>query len=127
MKRILFPLLLLTSSCVLAEQQVYVCTPDNAATQIAFLGKLFSVTVTPNCIKLVNLENKSKDWTWKIKLTNSLGDAEGSRQYCDKQDDGLIGNPAVWYGTDKKLITLAASFRGGPQIHSFSCVSNNTK
>ena len=128
MKKFLISLLLFSASYSWASKQVFVCTPADAPTQIAYGGKLFSVSIDSACIKLLNLEDKTKDWSWKVSLTNSLGDLEGSRHYCTKKDDGLIGNPAIWKMSEMKLITFNTSTNYlGYNNNTFNCQVNAVK
>jgi hypothetical protein len=83
----------------------YYCTADDYQTVSTFRGKLFYFTLDSNCMKLKNTETKDT-WSWKINLKNSLGDTEGSRNLCDKNDDGWVGNPAIWKSQDRKLISM---------------------
>ena len=106
MKKILISLLLCSVSCAWATKKVFVCTPADIPTQIMYGGKLFSISVDSTCIKLLNLEDKKMDWSWKVNLTNSLGDLEGSRHNCTKKDDGWIGNPAIWRMSEMKFIAF---------------------
>jgi hypothetical protein len=128
MKKILISLLLFAVSCAWATKKVFVCTPADAGTQIMYGGKLFSVSVESTCIRLLNLEDKTKDWSWKVSLANSLGDLEGSRQFCTKKDDGYIGNPAVWKMSEMKLITFNVSTGSlGSSANTFNCQVNPAK
>ena len=128
MKKILISLLLFSVSCAWATKKVFVCTPADIPTQIMYGGKLFSLSVDSACIKLLNLEDKSRDWSWKVSLTNSLGDLEGSRHFCTKKDDGLIGNPAVWKMSELKLITFNTSTNNsGFSASTFNCQVNPAK
>jgi hypothetical protein len=125
MKKILISLLLFSVSSAWATKKNFVCTPADAGTQIVYGGKLFSVSVDSTCIRLLNLENKTKEWSWKVSLTNSLGDLEGSRQFCNKKDDGYIGNPAVWKMSAMKLITFNVSTDNlGSSANTFNCQVN---
>ncbi len=99
----------------------YMCTPDDAATQITFRGKAFAISITDTCINLRSLENKSNDWSWRVTLKNSLGDKEGARQFCDKPDDGWIGYPALWRQDKLKFI----AFDPAKIPNSFSCYELN--
>ena len=116
--------LLLMFSCVTAHAESYVCTPSDAKTQITYLGKLFSITIDSKCIKLRSLQHKSDSWHWKVTLTNSLGDVEGSRHFCDQKDAGWIGNPAVWRKSSKKLIVFQSDGPTGADVMSFDCQVN---
>ncbi len=128
MKKLLISILLFSVNSAWATKKVFVCTPADAPTQIAYGGKLFSVSVDSACIKLLNLEDKTKDWSWKVSLTNSLGDLEGSRHYCTKKDDGLIGNPAIWKMSEMKLITFNTSTNYlGYNNNTFNCQVNAAK
>jgi hypothetical protein len=53
-----------------------------------------------------------------------LGDVEGSRHFCDQKDDGLIGNPAVWRKSSKKLIVFQSDGPTGADVMSFDCQVN---
>lgn len=111
-----------------ATKKVFVCTPADAITQITYGGKLFSVSIDSTCIKLLNLEDKTKDWSWKVSLTNSLGDLEGSRRFCTKKDDGLIGNPAIWKMSEMKLIAFSIPENNfGQSFNIFNCQVVATK
>lgn len=111
-------------TCVSANAQTYVCTPTNAKTQSVFQAKLFSLSIDPKCIKLVSLADKSRNWDWKVTLTNSVGDVEGSKQFCDQPDAGLIGFPAVWRMSSKKLFAFQTQGPTGPDVLSFDCQDN---
>lgn len=125
MTKILIALLLFSANYCWAAKKNFVCTPADAGTQIVYGGKLFSVSVDSTCITLLNLENKTKEWSWKVSLTNSLGDLEGSRQFCNKKDDGYIGNPAVWKMSAMKLITFNISTDNfGTNHNTFNCQVN---
>lgn len=106
-----------------SKKSEYVCTPDDAATQIAFGAKSFAVSITENCINLRSLEDKTRDWSWKVTLRNSLGDKEGGRQFCNRPDDGFIGYPAVWRQDKLKLI----AFDPSRSPNSFTCYEFNQK
>ena len=128
MKKILISLFLFSVTSSWATTKNFVCTPADAGTQIVYGGKLFSVSVDSTCIRLLNLENKTKEWSWKVSLTNSLGDLEGSRQFCTKKDDGYIGNPAVWKMSAMKLITFNISTDNlGSNHNTFNCQVNPVK
>lgn len=128
MKKILISLLLFSTSYVGAANKVFVCTPADAPTQIMYGGKIFSVSVNSSCIKLLNLEDKLKDWSWKVSLTSSLGDLEGSRHNCTKNDDGWIGNPAIWRMSEMKLIVFnTAANNFGFTASTFNCQVNAAK
>jgi len=123
MTKILIALLLFSVGSSWATTKNFVCTPADAGTQIVYGGKLFSVSVDSTCIRLLNLENKTKEWSWKVSLTNTLGDLEGSRQFCTKKDDGYIGNPAVWKMSAMKLITFNISTDNlGTNHNTFNCL-----
>jgi hypothetical protein len=125
MTKILIALFLFSANYCWAAKKVFVCTPADAGTQIVYGGKLFSVSVDSTCIRLLNLENKTKEWSWKVSLTNSLGDLEGSRQFCTKKDDGYIGNPAVWKMSAMKLITFNVSTENlSSSANTFNCQVN---
>ena len=122
MIKILISICLFSSNCAWATKKVFVCTPADAITQITYGGKLFSVSIDSTCIKLLNLEDKTKDWSWKVSLTNSLGDLEGSRRFCTKKDDGLIGNPAIWKMSEMKLIAFSIPENNfGQSFNIFNC------
>jgi len=88
----------------------------------------FSISVDSTCIKLLNLEDKKMDWSWKVNLTNSLGDLEGSRHNCTKKDDGWIGNPAIWKMSEMKFIAFNTSTNNsGFSASTFSCQVNPAK
>ena len=112
MKKIVIIFLMLSLNFDYAFSQVeskeknFVCIADNKFTSDEFRGKQFSLNLSSNCIKLVNLRNKNESWNWKIILKNSLGDVEGSRHFCDKSDDGLIGGPAIFRMTKRKFIVF---------------------
>ena len=99
----------------------YVCTPDDAATQLAFRGKAFKVSIGEDCISLYNLEDITRNWSWKVLLSDSLGNKEGSRHICDKKDSGWIGSPAIWRQSELKL--TAFSEKRFP--NSFTCLVIN--
>jgi len=110
--------------CISSYGQTYVCTPSDSKTQLTYLGKLFLLTIDTKCIKLRSLQHKSDSWHWKVTLTNSLGDVEGSRHFCDQKDDGWIGNPAVWRKSSKKLIVFQSDGPTGADVMSFDCQVN---
>ena len=89
MKKILISLLLFSVSSAWAAKKNFVCTPADAGTQIMYGGKLFSVSVESTCIRLLNLEDKTKDWSWKVSLTNSLGDLEGSQGFAIQMSEQI--------------------------------------
>ena len=62
MKKIIISLLLFSVNSAWASKKNFVCTPADAGTQITYGGKLFSVSVDSTCIRLLNLEDKTKDW-----------------------------------------------------------------
>lgn len=106
--KFIITLMLLTISLasIGAEKREFVCIADDRFTSEEFSGKQFSLTVSSTCINLINLRNKKKDWSWKVSLKNSLGDVEGSRHFCDKPDDGLIGAPAIFRMSKMKFIVF---------------------
>jgi len=108
-KLYIFWLLLLTiSNHVFSQNNAAVgfyCTADDYQTASSFRGKLFYFTTDGNCMRLKNTETKDT-WSWKINLKNSLGDTEGSRNSCNKNDDGWVGNPAIWKSQDRKLVSM---------------------
>jgi hypothetical protein len=128
MKKIFISILIFSSSYSWASKQVFVCTAADKPTQIMYRGKLFSVSVDSTCIKLLNLEDKKLDWSWKVSLKNSLGDLEGSRHDCSKNDEGWIGNPVIWRSSELKLIAFnSATNNFGFSASSFNCQINAAK
>lgn len=99
----------------------YVCTPDDAATQLAFLGKAFKVSVSEDCISLYNLEDINRSWSWKVFSRDSMGNKEGSRHFCDKKDSGWIGSPAIWRQSELRL----TAFSEKRLPNSFTCLVFN--
>ena len=95
----------------------YLCTANDVATQIAYQGKAFKVTISGDCINLINLDDKTMEWSWRVSLRNSLGDIEASRKFCNKEDDGLIGSPAIWRHNSRVFTT----FNEKKLPTSFSC------
>lgn len=93
-------------SSISAQERKFVCIADNKFTLDEFRGEQFSLNLSSNCIKLVNLRNKNDNWNWKINLKNSLGDVEASRHFCDKSDNGLIGGPAIFRMSKMKFIVF---------------------
>ncbi len=128
MKKILLTIILFSINSAWAEKKIYVCTAADTPTQIMYRGKLFSVSVEPTCIKLLNLEDKKLDWSWRVNLKNSLGDLEGSRHDCSKNDEGWIGNPAIWRLSEMKLIAFNAATKNyGFSASTFNCQINENK
>ena len=117
---------LLLLACVSAHSKSYVCTPADAQTQLTYMGKLFSLSIDSRCMKLRSLEDKTRSWHWKVTLTNTLGDAEGSRHFCDQKDDGFIGSPAIWRMSAKKLYIFQTQGLTGPDVLTFECQANPT-
>jgi hypothetical protein len=114
----LLALMLFFSSQAIAEaKNQYVCTPQDLKTATYYGGILFSLTVDNQCINLVSLKEKDQYWTWKISIKNSFGDAEGSRHYCTRKDEGMLGNPAIWERNKKTFSTFELS-RG---LMTFKC------
>lgn len=95
----------------------YMCTPDDAATQLTYGSRAFAVKITDDCINLRSLEDTERDWSWKVTIKNPLGDKEGTRLFCNKPDDGWVGYPAVWMQGELKLIT----FDPKRMPNSFTC------
>lgn len=128
MKKILLTILLFSISSAWATKKIYVCTAADTPTQIMYRGKLFSVSVDSTCIKLLNLEDKKLDWSWKVSLKNTRGDLEGSRHDCTKNDDGWIGNPVIWRETEMKLIAFnSMANNAGFSSSTFNCQENAAK
>jgi len=117
LQRIIISALLCFCFIANAQNKKYVCTPENQQTQIYFQGKLFALSVTNKCLSLQNMERKNATWSWKVHTTNSLGDAEGVRATnCNDPTSVSVGEPAVWYSSDKNLHVLSAR-----QKDTFNC------
>ncbi len=123
LKPLLIALLLSPLVSSATKSLEYVCTPDDAATQLTYTSKAFRVDVSDDCISLQSLEDKSRSWSWKVFIRDSLGNKEGSRHFCDKTDSGWLGNPAIWRQDDRKLIT----FNEKKPPNSFTCVEFNNR
>lgn len=97
---------ILAVNVAVASTQSYVCSPLDAQTQLAHGGTAFKLTLSANCMTLINLKDRSKEWTWKVSVRGSFGDLEGVRKSCDLPDDGLVGSPAVWRHESGKFTIL---------------------
>jgi hypothetical protein len=87
---------MLAVNVAVASTQSYVCSPLDAQTQVAHGGTAFKLTLSADCMTLINLKDRSMEWTWKVSVRGSFGDLEGVRKFCDRPDDGMLGSPAVW-------------------------------
>ena len=117
--RLLIPLLGLISSA--SHAQSYLCTPSEFRAEVTFGIGIFNLIVEPECLRLSSLTDKTRSWSWKISVKNNLGDAEGSRNFCDGADAGLIGNPAVWRMPTKQFIVFQTGGVAGPGALFFNC------
>jgi hypothetical protein len=93
-------------SCFAAKPVEYVCRSADIGTSLFYHGEVFKLKVNDDCLMLTSLEAKDTAWSWKIYSSNSLGDKEGLRNLCNKADDGLIGQPAIWRQGKMKFISF---------------------
>jgi len=110
---------ILAVNVAVASTQSYVCSPLDAQTQLAHGGKAFKLTLSTDCMTLLSLKDRSKDWTWKVTVRGSFGDLEGARKSCDLPDDGIVGSPAVWRQESGRF-TIFDELRDS---YRFRCVS----
>lgn len=117
--RMLIPLFGLIGS--ISYAQSFLCVPSEFRTEVTFGVGIFNLIIEPECLRFNSLTDKTKSWTWRISVKNSLGDAEGSRNFCDGVDAGLVGNPAVWRMPTKQFIVFQTGGVAGPGALFFNC------